>query len=82
MGSVLQGWGLFGLVSGLIVLGSGIMLRIKPEQSAVFGLLMLIFSVPTSSVRRVCHRGDTWHSGGVMTLRWKRLPPLAEGDID
>ena len=82
VGSVLQGVGLFGLVSGLIVLGSGIMLRIKPEQSAVFGLLMLIFSVLSFFGSGGFVIGAILGiAGGVMTLRWKRPAPLAQATL-
>jgi len=73
VGSVLAGVGSFGLISGVIVLGSGIMLRVKPDQSAVWGLLMLIFSVlsffGTGGFIIGAILGIV---GGVMTLRWKR----------
>jgi len=73
VGNVLEGLGLLGLVSGLIVLGSGVMLRIKPEQSVVFGVLMLIFSVLSFLGSGGFIAGAVLGIiGGIMTLRWKR----------
>ncbi|MGA2198316.1 MAG: DUF6114 domain-containing protein [Nitrososphaerales archaeon] len=79
VGSVLQGVGLFGLVSGLIVLGSGIMLRINPNQSMVFGLLILIFSVLSFFGSGGFVIGAILGiAGGIMTLRWRRPVPLVQ----
>ena len=73
VGSILAGVGLVGLVSGLIVLGSGIMLRINPRQSVVFGLLILIFSVVSFFGTGGFIVGAVLGIiGGVMTLRWRR----------
>ncbi len=73
VGSVLAGVGSFGLISGVIVLGSGFMLRVKPDQSAVWGLLMLIFSVLSFFGTGGFIVGAILGIiGGVMTLRWKR----------
>ena len=73
VGSVLQAVGIFGLVSGLIVLGSGIMVRIHPEQSVLFGLLMLIFSVLSFFGTGGFVLGAILGiAGGIMTLMWKR----------
>jgi len=75
----LQGVGLFGLVSGLIVLGSGVMLRINPNQSMVFGLLILIFSVLSFFGSGGFVVGAILGiAGGIMTLRWRRPAPLAQ----
>jgi hypothetical protein len=73
VGSLLTGVGSFGVVSGLIVFGSGVMLRVKPEQSAVWGLLMLIFSVLSFFGTGGFIIGAILGIiGGVMTLRWRR----------
>jgi len=45
VGGILQGVGLFGLVSGAIVLVSGAMLRSNPGQRSLCGVLILVFSV-------------------------------------
>jgi len=72
VGSILAGVGLVGLVSGLIVLGSGIMLRINPRQSVVFGLLILIFSVVSFFGTGGFIVGAVLGIiGGIMTLRWR-----------
>ena len=71
--SILAGVGLAGLISGLIVLGSGVMLRIYPNQSVLFGVLILIFSVlsffGTGGFVIGAILGIV---GGIMTLRWRR----------
>jgi hypothetical protein len=73
VGSVLAGVGLAGLVSGLVVLGSGVMLRVYPSQSVLFGVLMVLFSVlgfvGTGGFVAGAVLGI---AGGVMTLRWQR----------
>jgi Family of unknown function (DUF6114) len=70
---ILAGVGLAGLISGLVVLGSGIMLRIHPEQSTLFGVLMLIFSVVSFFGSGGFVIGAILGiAGGVMTLSWKR----------
>ena len=70
--SVLEGVGSFGLISGLIVLGSGVMLRMYPNQSVLFGLLIVIFSIlgflGTGGFIIGAVLGI---AGGIMTLRWK-----------
>jgi hypothetical protein len=76
---VLAGLGLLGLISGLIVLGSGIMLRIKPGQSVVFGVLILVFSVVSFFGTGGFVIGAILGIiGGIMTLRWRRPVALAE----
>ena len=45
VGSILQGIGLFGLISGVIVLVSGAMLGTNPNQRTLWGTLILVFSV-------------------------------------
>jgi hypothetical protein len=70
---ILAGVGLLGLISGLIVLGSGIMLRIHPEQSTVFGVLMLVFSVLSFFGSGGFVIGAILGiAGAVMTLRWRK----------
>jgi hypothetical protein len=73
VGGILAGVGLAGLISGLVVLGSGIMLRIHPEQSMVFGVLILVFSVLSFFGSGGFVIGAILGIvGGVMTLSWKR----------
>jgi hypothetical protein len=73
VGGILAGVGLFGLISGLIVVGSGIMVRIHPEQSTVFGVLILVFSVLSFFGSGGFVIGAILGIvGGVLTLRWRR----------
>jgi hypothetical protein len=71
--SVLAGVGLAGLISGLVVLGSGVMLRAYPDQTVLFGVLMVFFSilgfVGTGGFVVGAILGI---AGGAMTLTWKR----------
>lgn len=68
----------FGLVCGIIVLLSAIMLRFKPEQRQTWGILVLVFSILgffgfggfiVGSVLGIV--------GSIMILRWKP-PPLPQ----
>lgn len=69
---------MLGLISGIIVLGSGIMLRINPGQSVVFGLLILVFSVLSFFGSGGFVAGAVLGIiGGIMTLRWRRPAALA-----
>jgi hypothetical protein len=78
VGSVLTGLALLGLISGVIVLGSGVMLRINPGQSVVFGLLILVFSVLSFFGSGGFVIGAVLGIvGGIMTLRWRRPAALA-----
>ena len=73
VGGILAGVGLFGLISGLVVLGSGIMVRIHPEQSTVFGVLILVFSVLSFFGSGGFVIGAILGIiGGVTMLRWRR----------
>jgi uncharacterized protein DUF6114 len=45
VGGIVTSVGVFGLVSGLIVLVSGVMLRTSPGQRTLWGTLILVFSV-------------------------------------
>jgi hypothetical protein len=45
VGGIVTSAGLFGLVSGIIVLVSGVMLRTSPSQRTLWGTLILVFSV-------------------------------------
>ena len=79
VGSLLEGVGLLGLISGLVVLGSGVMLRINPRQSVVFGLLILVFSVVSFFGSGGFVIGALLGIiGGIMTLRWRRPAAPAE----
>ena len=65
----------FGLICGIIVTMSAVLLRLKPNQRQTWGVLVLVFSVLgffgfggfiVGSVLGIV--------GGIMTLRWKPLP--------
>jgi len=69
---------IFGLVCGIIVLFSAIMLRFKPSQLQTWGILMLVFSILSffgfggfivGAVLGIV--------GAIMILRWKP-PPLPQ----
>jgi hypothetical protein len=45
VGGIVTSVGVFGLVSGMIVLVSGVMLRTSPGQRTLWGTLILVFSV-------------------------------------
>jgi hypothetical protein len=84
VGGILAGVGLFGLISGLVVLGSGIMVRIHPEQSGVFGVLILVFSVLSFFGSGGFVIGAILGIvGGIMTLRWRRqaAQPVAPSTV-
>jgi hypothetical protein len=73
VGGILAAVGLFGLISGLVVLGSGVMVRIHPEQSTVFGVLILVFSVLSFFGSGGFVIGAVLGIiGGIMILRWRR----------
>ena len=65
----------FGLICGVIVTMSAVLLRLKPNQRQTWGILVLVFSILgffgfggfiVGSVLGIV--------GGIMTLRWKPLP--------
>ena len=65
----------FGLICGIIVTMSAVLLRLKPDQRQTWGVLVLVFSVLgffgfggfiVGSVLGIV--------GGILTLRWKPLP--------
>lgn len=79
VGGVVAGVGLFGLISGLVVLASGIMLRINPAQSTVFGVLILVFSVLSFIGSGGFVVGAILGIvGGIMTLRWRKPVALSQ----
>ncbi len=72
VGSVLQGIGLFGLISGIIVLVSGAMLRTNPSQRTLWATLMLVFSVLSLFGTGGFIIGAILGiAGGVKALTWK-----------
>lgn len=65
----------FGLICGVIVLLSAVMLRFKPSQRQTWGILILVFSVLSFFGFGGFIAGAVLGIvGGIMILRWK--PPL------
>ncbi len=82
VGSVLQGIGLFGLISGIIVLVSGAMLRTNPSQRTLWATLMLVFSVLSLFGTGGFIIGAVLGiAGGVKALIWKAPMLQASGTI-
>jgi hypothetical protein len=82
VGSVLQGIGLFGLISGVVVLVSGAMLRTKPSQRTLWGTLMLVFSVLSLFGTGGFVIGAVLGiAGGAKALTWKAPMLQASGNI-
>jgi hypothetical protein len=66
--------GLFGLVSGVIVLASAVMLLAKPSQRRTWGVLILVFSVMSFlGLGGFILGAILGIAGGILTLMWK--PP-------
>jgi Family of unknown function (DUF6114) len=67
--------GLFGLISGIIVLGSAVMLRMYPSQRRTWGVLILVFSVLSFfGIGGFVVGAILGIVGGIMTLTWR--PPI------
>ena len=65
----------FGLVCGVIVTLSAVLLRLKPNQRQTWGILMLVFSILSFFGLGGFIAGAVLGIvGAVMTLRWK--PPM------
>ena len=65
--------GLFGLVSGVIVLVSAVMLLTKPSQRRTWGVLILVFSVMSFlGLGGFIAGAILGIAGGILTLRWKQ----------
>jgi hypothetical protein len=66
--------GLFGLVSGVIVLVSAVILLTGPSQRRIWGVLILVFSVMSFlGLGGFVAGAILGIAGGILTLRWK--PP-------
>jgi hypothetical protein len=73
--------GLFGLISGVIVLASALMLRVKPSQRETWGILIMVFSVLSFLGPGGFFVGAIMGIvGGIMTLRWR--PPTQMGSVE
>jgi len=69
---VVGAMGLFGLVSGIIVLVSAVILLTKPSQVRTWGVLILVFSVLSFLGPGGFVVGAILGIvGGILTLRWK-----------
>jgi len=67
--------GSFGLVSGIIVLVSGILLRTNPSQRTMLGVLIIVFSVVSFFGSGGFVIGAILGIiGGIMALTWKPSP--------
>jgi hypothetical protein len=70
--------GTFGLVSGVIVLMSGVMLRTNPSQHSVWGVLILVFSVLSFfGFGGFIIGAILGIIGGIMALTWKPSTTVA-----
>ncbi len=73
--------GLFGLISGVIVLTSALMLRVKPSQRETWGILIMVFSVLSFLGPGGFVLGAILGIvGGIMTLRWR--PSKGAGSVE
>jgi len=71
---IIGGLGAFGLISGAIVLGSGVMLQVSPARRRAWGVLILVFSVLSLLGTGGFVVGAVLGIvGGAMALTWK--PP-------
>jgi len=69
---VVGGIGLFGLVSGAIVLASAVLLLAVPSQRTTWGVLILVFSaLSLLGMGGFLVGAVLGIVGGVLTLRWK-----------
>ena len=70
--------GSFGLVAGIIVLLSGILLRTSPQNHSIWGVLIIVFSVVSFFGTGGFVIGAILGIiGGIMALTWKPNPPTA-----
>ena len=68
--------GMFGLVSGAIVLASAIMVRIQPEHRETWGILMLVFSLLSFiGIGGFVLGAILGVVGAILVLRWKQHQP-------
>ena len=64
--------GIFGLICGILVTASAILLRLMPEQRQTWGILILIFSILSFFGAGGFIAGAILGIvGGILTLRWR-----------
>jgi len=69
---IIGGLGAFGLISGAIVLGSGVMLQVNPNRRRAWGVLILVFSVLSFLGTGGFIVGAVLGIvGGILALTWK-----------
>ena len=72
---VVGAMGLFGLVSGIIVLVCSVILLTKPIQARTWGVLILVFSVLSFlGLGGFLVGAILGIVGGILTMRWKPSP--------
>jgi len=70
--------GVFGIVSGVIVLTSSVLLRTTPNQRKTWGVLILVFSILSFvGLGGFVVGAILGVVGGIMTLTWS--PPVQQG---
>ena len=75
VGGIVRGIGTFGLVSGVIVLASSVLLLTVPDQRRTWGVLILVFSVLSFlGLGGFVVGAILGIVGGILALRWK--PPV------
>jgi len=69
---IIGGLGAFGLISGAIVMGSGVMLQVNPSRRRAWGVLILVFSVLSFLGTGGFVVGAVLGIvGGILALTWK-----------
>jgi len=76
---IVEGIGLFGLASGIIVLTSAILLMAVPSQRRTWGVLILVFSILSFlGIGGFVIGAILGIVGGILALRWK--PPVQQDE--
>lgn len=80
IGGIVRGIGAFGLVSGVIVLVSAILLNAAPTQRTTWGVLVLVFSVLSFlGLGGFAVGAILGIAGGILALRWKPAAQTGNG---
>lgn len=76
---IVGGIGLFGLVSGVIVLASAVLLLAVPNQTRTWGVLILVFSILSFlGLGGFVIGAVLGIVGGILALRWKPVVQQAQ----